>query len=292
MYSFKKYENNPIYGDEERGTCFDVYVWKDNGKYRMDFSWRKTSSAAVCFSDDGIHWSDPIITLAPDMTTGWEDRINRTCVIKAEGKYKMWYTGQNDMYSFIGYAESEDGIHFERYSKEPIMRPEFPYEGYSIMNPCVLYEEGKYKMWYSSGETYEPNVICYAESEDGIHFKKHITNPILMKKWQNSFEQDRLGGCQVIHTEDMGYVIFYIGYEDIDTARICVAHSENGITMWERSTLNPIVGPDKGGWDGDATYKPSAIWVEEEKKWRVYYNGRLTNHEYIGFATYDKRNLF
>ena len=292
MNNFVKYENNPVLGGTELGTCFDVYVWRDNGKFRMDFSWRREASAAVCFSDDGINWSEPIITLYPDKTTGWEDRINRTCVIKVDGIYKMYYTGQNDLFSYIGLAESHDGIHFKRIDTEPILVSEFPYEGYSVMNPCVLYEDGVYKMWYSSGETYEPNYICYAESTDGIHFNKRKANPIFMKNRRNWFEKDRLGGCQVIHTEDMGYLMFYIGYSDIHTARICVARSENGITNWKRSPLNPIVFPTPNEWDADATYKPSAVWLEDIGEWRVYYNGRRQKDEYIGFARFAQRDLF
>ena len=292
MQNFIKYPNNPVLGNDEIGTCFDVYVWKDNGKYRMDFSWRREKSVAVSFSDDGINWSEPIITLAPNLDSGWEDRINRNCVIKVNGVYKMYYTGQSECFSYIGLAESTDGINFTRVKSEPIMVSEFPYEGFSVMNPCVLYEDGIYKMWYSSGETYEPNFICYAESTNGIDFIKRKTNPILMKNYRNDFEKDRLGGCQVLHTKDMGYVIFYIGYEDIHTARICVAKSENGVTKWTRSKLNPIIEPTKNAWDGDATYKPSAIWIEELGEWRVYYNGRRKNKEYVGFASFNKRDLF
>lgn len=292
MQNFEKYKGNPVLGGEELGTCFDVYVWRDKGSYRMDFSWRREESAAVSFSSDGIEWSEPVITLAPNPESGWEERINRTCVIIVNGVYRMYYTGQSEGFSYIGLAESLDGIHFKRLQDEPIMVPEFPYEGMSVMNPCVLFEDGVYKMWYASGETYEPNYICYAESSDGVHFKKRRTNPIFMRNWKNRFEQDRLGGCQVLHTEDAGYLMFYIGYEDIDTARICVARSENGITGWERSKLNPIIGPTAGEWDADATYKPSAIWLPELNEWRVYYNGRRKNKEYVGFARYDKRDLF
>ena len=81
----------------------------------------------------------------------------------------MWYTGQARCHSYIGYAESKDGIHFERKTPEPILIPEYPWEDASVMNPCVLYEDGKYRMWYSAGETYEPNVNAYAESDDGIN---------------------------------------------------------------------------------------------------------------------------
>lgn len=292
MEKFKKHINNPVFGDESTGTVFDAYVWMDDGKYRMDFSWRENKACAATFSEDGIHWSKPFITLEKNMKSGWEDDINRNCVIKTDGMYKMWYTGQARGHSYIGYAKSKDGINFERVMNDPIMISEFPWENASVMNPCVIYENGEYKMWYSAGETYEPNVNAYAVSTDGINWKKAKCNPIFVCDQKNEYEQNRIGGCQVIKTEDMGYVMFYIGYKDIDTACICVAKSEDGITQWERSKLNPIIIPDKGSWDSDACYKPTAVWNEKDKKWMLWYNGRTGSHEYMGLAEYNRRNLF
>ena len=78
-----KYEGNPIYGNAEIGTCFDVHVHVVEGRYRMYFSWRPKASIAYIESDDGVHWSGmPHIVLGPDPSTGWEDRINRNCVAK------------------------------------------------------------------------------------------------------------------------------------------------------------------------------------------------------------------
>ena len=31
-HSFTKYGNAPLFGGEDLGTCFDVYVWRDNGR--------------------------------------------------------------------------------------------------------------------------------------------------------------------------------------------------------------------------------------------------------------------
>ena len=146
MNNFKKHGSSPVFGNEQTGTVFDAYVWQDGGKYRMDFSWRSKKACAVTFSEDGINWSEPVITLGSNLDSGWEDNINRNCVLKTDGIYKMWYTGQARGYSFIGYAESTDGIHFERKFDEPIMIPEFPWEDASVMNPCVMFDEGKYKM--------------------------------------------------------------------------------------------------------------------------------------------------
>lgn len=292
MTKFIKYPNNPVLGSKELGTCFDVYVTKDNGRYRMDFSWRPKKALAVTFSDDGIHWEEPQITLAPKPENGWEENINRNCVLKIDGKYKMWYSAKARGYSYIGYAESDDGINFHRVQDEPILFSERPWEGFAVMNPCVLYDEGIYKMWYAAGETFEPNVLAYAESKDGINWEKIKFNPIFTAEKENVYEQDRVGGCQVIKTEDMGYVMFYIGYEDIHKAQICMARSDNGITGWVKSPLNPIVEPEKGSWDADACYKPSFLWNEQENKWMLWYNGRNGHDEYIGFVTKDGRELF
>ena len=294
MGSFKKYEGGPVFGDDTTGTVFDAYVHMENGRYRMDFSWRPKKALAVTFSDDGIHWDEPIITLECNPESGWEDDVNRNCVLYVDGIYKMWYTGQakSYTYSYIGYAESKDGIHFERKVTEPILFPEYPWEKESVMCPCVIYEDGKYKMWYSAGETYEPNVNAYAESDDGINWRKSRINPIFIRKRSNFYEKERVGGCHVVHTEDMGYLMFYIGYEDIHTARICVAKSKNGISCWERSPLNPLVEPTPDSWDAQATYKPTVVWNEAEGKWMLWYNGRANGKEFMGYAEFDKRELF
>ena len=290
--NFVKHTSNPVFGGPALGTCFDVYVTRIDGRYRMDFSWRPKKALAVTFSDDGIHWEDPIITLQSDPTTGWEDNINRHCVLKIGDLYKMWYTGQARGYSFIGYAESNDGLHFRRVLNEPVLISERPWEGASVMNPCVLYENGVYRMWYAAGETYEPNVLAYAESDDGIEWRKSRINPIFTRDRHHLYEQDRVGGCQVIKTEDMGYLMFYIGYENVDKAQICVARSANGITQWERSPLNPIVFPELGAWDQDACYKPSVLWNEARQEWMLWYNGRSRSDEYIGYAYKKGRELF
>ena len=290
--SFAKYENNPILGNAELGTCFDVYVTKESERYRMDFSWRPKKSLAVTFSDDGIHWEMPQTTLAFDDNTGWEERVTRNCVLKIDNKYKMWYTGHARGYCFIGYAESDDGINFKRVLTEPVLISDHYWEKTAVMNPCVLYEDGKYKMWYAGGETYEPNALGYAESDDGIHWTKSKFNPIFVKDEKNFYEQDRIGGCQIIRTEDMGYVMFYIGYENIDKAQVCIARSDNGITGWEKSPLNPIISPTPGSWDSDACYKPSFLWNEDKNCWMIWYNGRKQTDEFIGLVFKEGRELF
>ena len=286
--SFTKYGDGPVFGSKETGTMFDAYVWKDHGRLRMDVSWRPKMALAVTFSDDGIHWDEPQITLECDPTTG-ENNLNRNCVIpdpKGDG-YLMWYSSQywegGHGKSWIGIARSDDGIHFERFYKDPVLVPEADFEKESVMNPFVMYENGKFRMWYAAGETYEPNAICYAESDDGIHWEKYANNPMFCCAPENEYEQNRIGAVQILK-EDDGYLMFYIGYRDINTACICAARSKDGITNWHRVPENPLVTPTPGTWDEHSCYKPGVVRAEDGT-YHIWYNGRRNGDEFIGYAT-------
>ena len=282
---FTKYGAAPVFGDESTGTVFDAFVRRLNdGKLRMDVSWRPQKALAVTFSDDGINWSEPVITLSENPASGWEDRLNRNCVlyIPEQQRYLMWYTGQAEGRSYIGVAQSQDGVHFDRFRKDYILAPEADFEKESVMNPFVLYENGKFRMWYAAGETYEPNVICYAESDDGVHYVKHADNPIFTCAPENPYEQNRIGACDILKDED-GYLMFYIGYRDIHTACICAARSKDGITDWVRVPQNPILLATPGSWDQDSCYKPTVV-RDEDGTYRLWYNGRAGEKEYIGYA--------
>ena len=291
---WEKREGDPVMGNEKLGTCFDVNIISEgSAKYNMYFSWRPKRAVAVARSEDGINWTDPEICLEYDEESGWEDNLNRSCTIFWKGKYHMWYTGQARGYSKIGYAVSDDGIHFTRVQSDPVLVPTYNYEGYSVMNPYVMYDEDRdvLRMWYSSGETYEPNVLCYAESKDGIHWERSVLNPIFVHCEGQGWDSDRIGGCEVHRLQDGSYALFYIGYTDISTARICAAVSKDGIRQWKRLQANPLVEPTSGSWDEEACYKPSVYMDVENNRWQLWYNGRDSRHEFIGYATHEGLDL-
>lgn len=288
---WKKYEGNPVLGGKY-GTCFDISMLEDGGRIKMYFSWRGKGSIAVTESTDGISWGEPEICLAPRQTPeGWEDEVNRPVVVKKDGIYHMWYTGQYkpgcaDGNSYLFYATSKDGVAFERMSSEPVMVPDCEWEKVAVMCPHVLWNEENevYQMWYSGGEQYEPTAIGYAESSDGYHWQKYEGNPIFMADKDTEWEQHKAAGCQVIRRED-DYLMFYIGYHNEDYAQIGMARSKDGITGWERSGLNPIIAPEPGRFDSEACYKPFALHLNG--KWMLWYNGRTGHLEQIGVAVHE-----
>ena len=96
--------------------------------------------------------------------------------------------------------------------------------------------------------------------------------------------------CQVVKAGGWHFM-FYIGFEDVDTARICLARSRDGISGWERHPENPIVSPTPDAWDGDACYKPFALWNAEQGRWQLWYNGRHGSPEYVGLVTHEGFDL-
>ncbi len=286
-----KFAGNPVMGGKF-GTCFDVSVLHEGQTYRMWLSWRPKKSLAIVESKDGIRWSEPPqIVLGPRPDTGWEDDINRPCVLKRGDTYHMWYTGQANGHSSIGYAVSEDGVSWKRMSDKPVLTCDQPWElNTAVMCPSVIWDETAkvFRMWYSGGEQNEPNAIGCATSSDGLSWKKHQGNPVLTALPMNPWEKHKVTACQVEKRGDW-YVMFYIGFEDEPTARICLARSKDGITNWQRHPANPIIFPGKGKWDHDACYKPFAIF--DGKKWLLWYNGRHGALEQIGVVFHEGEDL-
>ena len=284
-----KYVGNPVLGGD-LGTIFDISVLHGRpDKFSMYCSWRPRRSIALSRSEDGLTWSKPVICLRYNDSSGWETDVNRPVVVFKDGQYHMWYTGQNDSISSIGYAVSKDGVYFTRVSAQPVLSADQPWEKKSVMCPHVIWnvKSGRYNMWYSGGEQYEPDAIGYAESKDGIHWKKYAQNPIFQADPKQEWEKAKVTACQVIRRKD-DYLMFYIGFTNVDYAQIGMARSKNGIDHWERCPINPVIRPGVG-WDSSAVYKPYAI--EDKGRWLLYYNGRRHSVEQIGVAIHEGLDL-
>jgi predicted GH43/DUF377 family glycosyl hydrolase len=286
-----KYQGNPVLGGK-LGTCFDISVLKKGVEYLMWFSWRPRKSIALVRSRDGIHWSAPVIVLEPDPKSPWQSDVNRPVVIEQAGKFHMWYTGQSNGHSSIGYAVSTDGIHWKRMTGNPVLSPDEAWERVAVMCPDVIWDGGIYRMWYSGGEQYEPNAIGAATSRDGIHWTKSAANPVFTSDEHAPWEQQRVTGCQVIRLGGW-YYMFYIGFENIDHAQIGLARSKDGISDWQRLPANPIIrtGTRADEWDHDACYKPYVVWDGKQKRWLLWYNGRDAHFEQIGLAVHEGKSL-
>jgi predicted GH43/DUF377 family glycosyl hydrolase len=194
-----KYENNPVLGGNF-GTIFDVTLIKDGDLFKMWSSWRPKKSIALSVSSDAKKWTDPEVVLSDSKTSGWESDVNRPVVVKMNGIYHMWYTGQTwggKGRSSIGYAKSKDGKSFEKVVEKPVMVADVVWEKTSVMCPHVIWDEEEkiFKMWYSGGEQYEPDAIGYATSKDGINWTKLAKNPIFENDPASDWEKAKVTAC-------------------------------------------------------------------------------------------------
>ena len=280
---------NPVLGGA-LGTCFDIAVLKEGDTFRMWFSWRPKKSIAITESKDGVHWGEPVIVLGPNKETDWEADINRPAILRRDGGYHIWYTGQAGGQSRIGYATSTDGKTWTRRSAKPVLSPEQPWEKAALMCPHVIWDEQsrRFRMWYSGGEQYEPDAIGYATSPDGLAWTRHAANPVFRPDPAIAWEKHKVTACQVVRQGEW-HLMFYIGFRDRDHAQIGLARSRDGVTGWQRHPANPIIRPGENQWDADACYKPFAI--RDGGRWSLWYNGRRGSAEQIGLAIHEGEDL-
>lgn len=273
-----------VLGDRDTGSMFDPCVVRlPDSSYAMFVSCRKNGTIERWDSRDGISWSRTCTALqANDDCSSWDSVVNRAWVLRDRTVWHMWFTGQHEGKSSIGHATSVDGLVFARTSFQPVLSPELGIEGVAVMNPCVLRVRDGFRMWYSAGDNYEPDVICEARSVDGITWTK--SDYPVISQGCDCFDQFKVGGCSVLPLDGDQLVMFYIGYQNIDVARICLAISCDDGRSWRRANSNPIISPEKGCWDAHAVYKPSAL-LDNGRCVSIWYNARKNAAEYIGLAT-------
>jgi hypothetical protein len=140
--SFERYSQAPILPRirEDPWLRSSVSVMRDGGMFRMWYTsalgWMEIGENAQLSkkvypsyivrhttSLDGISWSTDLHNCI-ELTAKDEFGIGRPCVIKEGGKYRMWYSLRSIVHAYrIGYAESDDGLAWQRSDDIGGMRP-------------------------------------------------------------------------------------------------------------------------------------------------------------------------
>ena len=279
---FEKHRANPVLYRQDGGSLFDPFVRETDGKFVMCVSNRPDRSLELYVSENGVDWTLRCEALRAIPGT-WEDNLNRGSFLIVDGVWHLYYTGQQNGLSRIGLAKSTDGIHFIREQSNPIIVPALSFETAAVMNPCVVFDSEKklFRMWYAAGENFEPDVLAYAESPDGIRWTKRKA-PVMTADRSKEYKKCKVGACDIIRLDDGRYCMAYITYQNVDVARIGLAYSDNGIDGWIDDKANPILGPEKLRWDSDAVYKPTVCI--KDGAMMLWYNGRSGEKESIGLA--------
>lgn len=178
-----------------------------------------------------------------------------------------------------------------------------------IGDPTVLFENGKYRMWFTSsrlrtpcgGEWWECLVqgMSYAESVDGKTWAPYLTASaatelasLVFEPSAGSWDETGIETSSVLRGHDGKLWMFYTGHKkpvgDLFWDAIGLAKSEDGIhwvregtgpvleprSSWERVCLDAVPDPTgacSSAWGG--LLEPSVIWDAAANTYRMWYVG-------------------
>ncbi len=124
--SFVRASPSPVMGRDKHDPymCSSPWVMVDEGRWRMWYvsnrGWTENAEGELHYvvhiryaeSRDGLEWERDG-TVCIDFASDTEYAISRPCVVRDGTLYRMWYSHRGAAYR-IGYAESRDGISWER----------------------------------------------------------------------------------------------------------------------------------------------------------------------------------
>jgi predicted GH43/DUF377 family glycosyl hydrolase len=217
--NWTKSNPNPVLTNGQPGS-FDAdhvdypSVIYHNNKYWMWYSgWSNgIRQIGLATSLDGVNWTkhsgNPVLTIGP--VSAWDAQSTAVPCVIYDGKFKMWYHGKGLYLQAAGYAESDDGIHWQKYQGNPVLTP-LPnsWESNVIGINSVEKVNGIYQMWYG-GNDGNTTRFGYAISADGVNWERYGSNPILTPGASGAWDSGPLGGFFVLR-ENNAYKMWYGG---------------------------------------------------------------------------------
>jgi hypothetical protein len=220
-----------------------------------------------------------------------ENGVLPTSIVRLRGgQLFMYYVGfelgTRIRYRLLsGLAVSEDdGLSFRRVSETPVLERS-PQELYFRGGPCVLFEDGMFRMWYVAGSRWivlngkpMPEYrVMYLESRDGIAWGPagrlvlDITDP----------DEHGFGRPWVLR-EGNAYSMYYsVRRKSLAAYRMGHAESVDGLRWIRRDgSLGLDVGPDE--YDADAIMYAAPVRIGDEL-W-CFYNGNDFGRDGVALA--------
>jgi hypothetical protein len=268
------------------------------GHYRIYFSGRdKEGRAQIGYFETDLEAFNtvskvsekPVIALGP-MGAFDDSGVTTSWIVDYQQRKYHYYSGWSlgitvPFYFYIGLAISEDGGEtYQRVSPAPILGRN-AIDPYLTASPCVLVEDGTWRMWYVSGTRWEMRDnrprhyyhIKYAESSDGIHWQRE---GIVCIDYQSPDEYAIARPCVV---KENGLYKMWYSYRG-DNYRIGYAESVDGI-KWDRKDHESGIDVSESGWDSQMIEYPCVF--KDNGVYYMLYNGNGYGKTGIGLAVLE-----
>jgi predicted GH43/DUF377 family glycosyl hydrolase len=208
-------------------------------------------------------------------------------VIERGDKFVMLYRAQDKAgTSRLGYAESTDGVHFNK-RNGAVLSPEAEYEkGGGVEDPRLVRIDGRYYLTYT-GYNRKDAQLCLAESEDLVHWKRlGVILPAYQGKWNRGWTKS---GAIVSDKISGKYWMYWLGTAADKTDQMGVSSSTD-LLHWSEGLDVPVLPRRPGKFDSRVV-EPGPPPIVTPQGILLIYNGADDNLVYrTGLAVFDRKD--
>jgi len=253
--------------------------------------------AAVLFAPPFGKWTrlspDPIVSPKGDEFES-AGTFNPS-VVKKDGKFVMLYRAQDrNGTSSLGYATSDDGIHFTR-RPEPVMGAEAPYEkGGGVEDPRLQKIGDTYYLTYTGYNNVDGVAadkkdaqLCLATSADLIHWQRQgVIIPSYKGRWNVKWTKS---GAIVPEKIIGKYWMYYLADAQGKDSQMGVAYSQD-LLHWTEALDHPVLSSRPGSFDSQVV-EPGPPPIITPQGIFLIYNGADDKLVYsTGWVLFDKKD--
>jgi hypothetical protein len=256
------------------GTCTNVHgTWSESNYSTLNSGTRKNLTNGI----DGLYLIPKLnfnllnngeSVLKAGKLGEWDHYIERSCMVKINGTYYLFYTGAPEKLwgslHYIGLATSQDRIHWVK-SPNPILSPG-GYDQIHVKCPRVFVENGTWWLYYTGGISTDED-ICLALSTDGRNWTKFSNNPVLKNGHLDSDWNGVYSLCSDIRRENGIFKMIIKGGGSEGKCMVGSATSTDGV-LWNYDPENPFYQcPDDGWQEGYADFGPLECYSGTNRLW-------------------------
>lgn len=301
-----KHESNPVLLPGGLGQSSSLWynsVLKINGTYSMWYQGTSSpdgSQAQIFYaaSEDGINWNkfpDPVLSFG-DSGSFDIRAVQSPYVIFHNNIFKMWYAGipeSGGLRFQIGYAESIDGIQWQKHGTDPVIAygDSAEFDLVSLFRPVVIVEDSLFKMWYKGISADGAVTIGYATSSDGTIWTKYSGNPVIVTGVPGAFDDLIIVTGDIILHNGKFHLWYTAANSNLDKS-IGYATSTDGVN-WTKYENNPVIAPGET-WEATRLLAGSVLYSQEDGFTMWYVGGPIHVGAAIGIAfsePFDRANV-
>lgn len=232
----------------------------------------------------------PILTPGPEAFDA--KGAYNPAAVRLGKKIVLLYRAQDDKgISYIGYASSDDGIHFQKEPK-PVLSPEADYErDGGVEDPRLVKIGSEYYLTYT-GYNKKDAQLCLAKSDDLRHWQRlGVIMPAGKGAWNTRWTKSGA----ILTTKIRGkYWMYYMGDATYSggsggTDQMGIASSSD-LIHWKDATKTPVLPRRPGKFDSKVV-EPGPPPIVTKEGILLIYNGADDKLAYrMGWAVFDKND--